>query len=57
MDLVSIVCRRRRYGPRTEDSYKLWIRQFIYCYAERHSGILAAPDIEVFLNPLADSLD
>ncbi len=26
MDLVSIVCWRRHYSPRTEDSYKYWIR-------------------------------
>ena len=25
-DLVSIVCRRRHYSPRTKDSYKYWIR-------------------------------
>jgi hypothetical protein len=26
-DQVSIVCRRRHLSPRTEDSYRSWIRQ------------------------------
>lgn len=29
MDLVFIGCRRHHYSPRTDDSYKYWIRQFI----------------------------
>ncbi|MHB1269141.1 MAG: phage integrase N-terminal SAM-like domain-containing protein [Acidithiobacillus ferriphilus] len=52
MDLVSIVCRRRHYSPRTEGSYKYCIREFIYSHDKRHSGTQTALEVEAFLNHL-----
>ena len=35
LDLVSVVFRRRDYSPRTEDSYKYWIREYIHFHDKR----------------------
>ena len=53
MDQVSIVCRRRHLSPRTEDSYRYWIRQFIYFNDKRHPDTLGGAEVEAFLNHLA----
>ena len=53
MDQVSIVCRRRHLSPRTEDSYRYWIKQFIYFHNKRHPNTMGGPDVEAFLNHLA----
>ncbi|NWG86128.1 MAG: integron integrase [Hydrogenophilaceae bacterium] len=53
MDLVSIVCRRRHFSPRTEESYRYWIKQFIYFHEKQHPNTLGAPEVESFLNHLA----
>lgn len=53
MELVSIVCRRRHYSPRTEESYRYWIRQYIFFHDKQHPDTLGATDVEIFLNHLA----
>lgn len=53
LDQVSIVCRRRHLSPRTEDSYRYWIRQFIYFHGKRHPNTMGGPEVEAFLNHLA----
>lgn len=53
MDQVSIICRRRHFSPRTEVSYKYWIRQFIYFNDKRHPNSLGGAEVEAFLNHLA----
>lgn len=53
MDMVSIVCRRRHYSPRTEDAYRFWIRQYIFFHGKQHPSTLGAKDVERFLNHLA----
>lgn len=53
MDQVSIVCRRRHFSPRTEDSYRYWIRQFIYFNGKRHPNTLGGAEVEAYLNHLA----
>jgi integron integrase len=53
LDQVSIVCRRRHFSPRTEDSYCYWIRQFIYFSDKRHPNTLGGIEVEAFLNHLA----
>ncbi|WP_018509358.1 integron integrase [Thiobacillus thioparus] len=53
MDLVATLCRRRHYSPRTEESYRYWIRQYIYFHDKCHPGALGAQDVEAFLNHLA----
>jgi integron integrase len=49
---VSIVC-RRRHSPRTEESCRYWIRQYIYFHDKRHPASLGAIEVEAFLNHLA----
>jgi site-specific recombinase XerD len=53
MDLVATLCRRRHYSPRTEESYRYWIRQYIYFHDKCHPGALGAQEVEAFLNHLA----
>lgn len=53
MDLVSAVCRRRHFSPRTEDSYRYWIRQYILFHDREHPGCLGGLEVESFLNHLA----
>ncbi|MDH2915713.1 MAG: phage integrase N-terminal SAM-like domain-containing protein [Gallionella sp.] len=53
LEQVSIVCRRRHFSPRTEDSYRYWIRQFIYFHNKRHPNTMEGPEVEAFLNHLA----
>jgi site-specific recombinase XerD len=50
LDQVSIVCRRRHLSPRTEDSYRFWIRQYIHFNDRRHPNTLAGAEVEAFLN-------
>ncbi len=52
-DQFSIVCRRRHLSPRTEDSYRYRIRQFIYFHGKRHPNTMGGPEEEAFLNHLA----
>ena len=46
LDQVSIVCRRRHLSPRTEDSYRYWVRQFIYYQEKRHPNTMGGPEVE-----------
>jgi integron integrase len=50
---VSIVCRRRHFSPKTEKSYRFWIRQFILFHGKRHPREMGAGEVESFLNHLA----
>lgn len=53
LDQVSIVCRRRHLSPRTEDSYRYWIREYIYFNDKQHPNTLGGAEVEDFLNHLA----
>jgi len=53
MDLVATLCRRRHYSPRTEESYRYWIRHYIHFHDKCHPGALGAQEVEAFLNHLA----
>lgn len=55
LDLVSIICRRRHFSPRTEEAYSYWIRQYVLFHGKTHPGILSAIHVEQFLNYLASS--
>ncbi len=55
LDLFAAVCRRRHFRPRTEESYRYWIRQYIFFHGKRHPRDLGAADVEAFLNHLAVS--
>lgn len=46
MDFVSAVCRRRHLSPRTKDSYRYWIRQYILFHDREHPGCLGGREVE-----------
>lgn len=50
---MSIVCRRRHFSHRTEESYRYWIRQLILFHGKRHPRDMASPEVAAFLNHLA----
>lgn len=47
------MCRRRQLSPRTEESYRHWIRRFILFHDKRHPKEMGAPEVAGFLNDLA----
>lgn len=55
LELFAAVCRRRHFSPRTEESYRYWIRQYIFFHGKRHPRELGAAEVEAFLNHLAVS--
>ena len=53
MDQVRQVLRARHYARRTEASYCLWIRRYIFFFdAQRHPRDMGAPEVEAFLGAL-----
>ena len=40
------------YSLKTEKSYVLWVRRFIFFHKRRHPQEMGAPDIQSFLNYL-----
>ena len=54
LDQISIVCRRRQLSPKTAQSYRLWVRQFILFNKKRHPSEMGAKEIEAYLNHLAN---
>lgn len=44
---------RRHYSPRTEESYRHWVRQYIFFHDKQHPNTLDKTHIEAFLNHLA----
>ena len=50
---MAIACRRRHFSPRTEESYRYWIRQYIFFHDKRHPDILGEAEVVAFLNHLA----
>jgi hypothetical protein len=53
LDRLSQAIRVRHYSPRTEITYRYWVRRFILFHGKRHPSGLAAPEIAAFLNHLA----
>jgi integron integrase len=53
LEQVSIVCRRRHFSPRTEESYRYWIKAFVLFHNKRHPREMGASEIGAFLNHLA----
>ena len=52
-DRVSAAIRRRQYSPRTDNTYWLWIRQFILFHDKTHPAEVGGPQVESFLTYLA----
>ncbi len=53
LEQVSDEMRTRHYSYRTEQTYLLWIKQFILFHQKRHPSLLGAEDIGNFLTHLA----
>jgi len=53
LDRLGQAIRVRHYSPRTEVTYRHWVRRFILFHGKRHPSGLAAPEIAAFLNHLA----
>ncbi|MBZ0096685.1 MAG: phage integrase N-terminal SAM-like domain-containing protein [Sulfuricella sp.] len=53
MDQVHAVCRRRHLSPRTEKSYRFWIRQYIFFHNKRHPKETRETEVMQFINYLA----
>jgi integron integrase len=53
MEIVRRKLRERRYSPRTETTYAMWIRRFIEFHDRQHPRDLAERDVARFLSHLA----
>ena len=53
LDRVHFACRRRHYSPKTEKSYRYWIKRYIYFHHKMHPLKMDASHVELFLNHLA----
>jgi len=46
LDMTRDTLRRKHYSLRTEESYLLWIRQYILFNGKRHPKEMGAPELE-----------
>lgn len=53
MEQLHFSMRRKHYSPRTEQSYRYWIRQYIFFDKKQHPSTLNGTHITAFLNHLA----
>jgi site-specific recombinase XerD len=53
LDRMSDALRARHYSRRTEQTYRHWIKRFIYFHNVRHPSEMAEPEINAFLTYLA----
>lgn len=53
MEQLHFSMRRKHYSPRTEQSYRYWIRQYIFFHNKQHPSTLNGTHITAFLNHLA----
>jgi hypothetical protein len=49
LDQVQDAIRRRHYSPRTDESYRHWIRRYILFHNKRHPREMNVTEIEAFL--------
>ncbi len=52
LQVVRLTIRRRRYSPRTEESYVHWIWRFVSFHGRRHPREMDAADVRTFLDHL-----
>jgi integrase len=57
VDVVRERIRYRHYSYRTEQPYVEWVRRFVRFHDRRHPRDMGAPEIEAFLNHLANDRD
>lgn len=53
LDQLGEALRSRHYSPRTEQTYRHWVRRYIFFHDVRHPSEMAEPEINAFLNHLA----
>ncbi len=53
LDRLRDALRTRHYSPRTEQSYRHWVKRFIFFHHVRHPAEMAEPEINAFLMHLA----
>ena len=53
LDRLAEALRARHYSPRTEQSYRHWVKRFIFFHNVRHPAEMAEPEINAFLTHLA----
>jgi integron integrase len=53
LDLVRQALRTRHYSKRTETTYLLWIKRYIFFHNKRHPAEMAEPEVNQFLTNLA----
>jgi len=53
LDRLREALRSRHYSHRTEESYRHWVKRFIYFHHVRHPAEMAEPEINAFLTHLA----
>lgn len=53
LDRLREALRARHYSRRTEQTYCLWVKRFIYFHNVRHPAEMAEPEINAFLTHLA----
>ncbi len=53
LDRLRDAVRARHYSPRTEESYRHWVKRFIFFHQVRHPAEMAESEINAFLTHLA----
>jgi len=53
LDRLREALRTRHYSPRTEQTYRHWVKRFIFFHNVRHPAEMAEPEINAFLTHLA----
>jgi site-specific recombinase XerD len=53
LDRLAEALRARHYSPRTEQSYRHWMKRFIFFHNVRHPFEMSEPEINAFLTHLA----
>lgn len=53
LDRLRLALRSRHYSRRTEKTYLMWVRRFIFFHNVRHPAEMAEPEINTFLTHLA----
>jgi site-specific recombinase XerD len=53
LDRLAEALRSRHYSPRTEQTYRHWVKRYIFFHNVRHPAEMAEPEINTFLTHLA----
>lgn len=53
LDEVRLALRSRHYSRRTEQTYCMWVKRFIFFHSKRHPAEMGEPEINAFVTHLA----